>query len=75
MANKRSTNLNSRKNQDSAPQTQMTNYMDDQIGLHDYSNINSRKQNLNNTAGLHQAANGAIGGNVSGMSRSGINTQ
>ena len=52
----------------------MTNYIDDQIGLHDYSNINSRKQNLNNTAGLHQAANGAIGGNVSGMSRSGINT-
>ena len=29
---------------------------------------------MNNTAGLHQAANGVIG-NVSNMSRSGINTQ
>lgn len=72
MANKRSTN-NSRKNQDNAPQP-MTNYIDDQIGLNDYSNLNSRKQNLNNTAGLHSAANGVIG-NVANMSRTGINTQ
>ena len=46
------------------PQGHMSNYIDDNINLQDYTNINSRKQNLNNTAGnLHQLANGMLNQN------------
>ena len=39
----------------------MANYIDDNINLTDYTNVNSRKQNMNNTTGTNYLiANGII---------------